>query len=147
MPLDNDPVETFSYVVAEVEKWGLAYVCLTQPRTDMILGEDKKWEALRAAVGGKMRIKPEEISLRPFTALLKRTPVFASGNYDGENCFEEVENGELDAVTFGRWFISNPDLVERLRKGKKLTPYQPEFFYSYGKEGYVDYPVAEEEKD
>lgn len=148
MPLDRDPVETFSHVISEVEKWGLAYVALTQPRTDMFLSEERKWVVLDEAVReGKVSVRKEDISLRHFVGLLKRTPVFASGNYDGKNCFEEVERGELDGVAFGRWFISNPDLVDRLRKGLELTAYKPEFFYSYGTEGYVDYPMTEHEKE
>lgn len=143
MPLDSDPLATFSYVISEVEKRGLAYVCLSQPRTDMFLDETKKWEVLYAAVGeGKMKVSKEDISLKPFTKLLNKTPVFAGGNYDNENCFHEVENGDLDGVSFGRWSASNPDLVERLRGGSDLTPYIPEFFYSSGEKGYTDYPVA-----
>jgi N-ethylmaleimide reductase len=37
MPLDSDPISTFSYILTEVEKRGIAYVCLTQPRTDLFL--------------------------------------------------------------------------------------------------------------
>lgn len=51
------------------------------------------------------------------------------------------ELGSADLVSFGKLYISNPDLVERLRKNAPLTPADPATFYSKGAEGYVDYPV------
>jgi N-ethylmaleimide reductase len=144
MPLDSDPISTFSYVLREVEKRGIAYVCLTQPRTDLFLSEKTKWENLhKASESGAMKVLKEEISLKPFFEILKGTPTLATGGYDNHNCFDEVESGDLDAVTFGRWFISNPDLVERIREGKKLSPWKQESFYADGPEGYTDYPVAQ----
>lgn len=49
-------------------------------------------------------------------------------------------------VVFGRYFISNPDLVRRIREGIPLTKYNRDTFYLYGPdktEGYTDYPFAE----
>jgi N-ethylmaleimide reductase len=144
MSLDTDPISTFSYVLAEVEKRGIAYVCLTQPRTDLFLSEETKWANLhKASANGDMAVKIEEINLKPFEEILKTTPKLATGGYGAENCFEEVENGEMDAITFGRWFISNPDLVEKIRGGMKLTPRKTEGVYADGPEGYTDYPVGE----
>ena len=144
MPLDSNPISTFTHVLSEVEKRGIAYVCLTQPRTDLFLSEKTKWENLhKAAKEGKIAAQPEEINLRPFENVLKNTPRLATGNYDADNCWDEVERGELDAITFGRWFISNPDLVEKVREGRKLTAWKMEKFYANGPEGYVDYPVGD----
>lgn len=144
MPLDSDPIATFSYVLFEVERRGIAYTCLTQPRTDLFLPEKTKWENLhKASENGDMQISKEAITLKGLLGILEKTPTFATGGYDDGNCWEEVESGELDAVTFGRCFISNPDLVERLRAGKKLSPWKMETFYADGLEGYTDYPVAE----
>ena len=44
---------------------------------------------------------------------------------------------------FGKLFISNPDLVERFRRGAALNPWKMETFYAPGPEGYVDYPALE----
>jgi len=144
MPLDADPISTFSYVLGEVEKRGVAYVCLTQPRTDLFLSENVKWANLHNAVkDGSMVAKAEEINLLPFEAMLKTTPKLSTGGYDGKNCFEEVEKGELDAITFARWFIGNPDLVEKIRLGLRLTERNVETTYSNGPGGYTDYPVGE----
>jgi N-ethylmaleimide reductase len=144
IPLDADPISTFSYVLSEVEKRGIAYICLAQPRADLFLSEEVKWENLnKAAKEGTMTAKVEEINLRPFEEVLKTTPKLGTGGYNGTNCFEEVESGELDAITFGRWFIANPDLVEKVRLGLKLTERKVETTYTDGPEGYTDYPVGE----
>jgi N-ethylmaleimide reductase len=143
MPLDSDPIALSTHVVSEVEKRGLAYVCLTHPRTDLFLAESRKWEVLNSAVkSGEIKVKKEDIHLRHFTKILQKTPRFATGNYTDKNCFEEVENGDLDAITFARWFISNPDLVEKLRNGWDLTLCDLATFYADGAMGYVDYPVG-----
>jgi N-ethylmaleimide reductase len=67
-------------------------------------------------------------------------PIIAAGGFDREEAIEIVENGDADLVAFGRQFISNPDLPERLRLGIPLNPYNRATFYSPGPEGYIDYP-------
>jgi N-ethylmaleimide reductase len=52
-------------------------------------------------------------------------------------------NGDADVVAFGRQFISNPDLSERLRLGIPLNPYNRATFYSAGPEGYIDYSAKQ----
>ena len=54
---------------------------------------------------------------------------------------QAVENGAADLVAFGRPFISNPDLVERLRRDAPLSPPDEKTFYGGGAEGYTDYPA------
>ena len=49
-----------------------------------------------------------------------------------------------DGISFGRPFISNPDLVHRIAVGAPLGPGDAETFYSGGAQGYVDYPRLEE---
>jgi N-ethylmaleimide reductase len=144
IPLNSDPISLFRYVLTEVEKRGIAYVCLTQPRTDLMLSEKVKWEVLhKASKNGQLEATPGEIHLRHFEDVLKRTPKLATGGYNGTNCFEEVEKEELDAITFARFFISNPDLVERIKLGVELTPVNGKTIYADGPEGYVDYPCAQ----
>jgi N-ethylmaleimide reductase len=53
-----------------------------------------------------------------------------------------VEAGIADAVAFGRLFIANPDLPERLARGVPLNPYDRATFYGGGEKGYTDYPIA-----
>ncbi|MEZ0608045.1 alkene reductase [Fibrella sp. WM1] len=67
-----------------------------------------------------------------------------SGGYTAETAEAALESGRADLVAFGRPFISNPDLVERLKTGADLN--QPDFstFYSPGEKGYTDYPTLAE---
>lgn len=66
-----------------------------------------------------------------------------SGGYDADRAESTLENGQADLIAIGRSFISNPDLVERLKTGAALN--QPDFttFYTPGEQGYTDYPVLE----
>lgn len=154
LPLDTDPIANFRYALSEVESRGVAYVCLTQPRADLLLEEKTKTQNMHTAIGeGKVVATIEDLHLRHFLEVLKTTPVLTNGNYDGNNCFEEVENNEVDAITFGRWFISNPDLVEKIKLGKKLTKWNVKTVYSgvveprSEREGYTDYPFGEVEEE
>lgn len=55
-----------------------------------------------------------------------------------------LQDGTYDAIAFGRLFLSNPDLVERLRDGKPLNAYDVSTFYVRDPvRGYVDYPTLE----
>lgn len=58
-----------------------------------------------------------------------------------ESAARALAGGHASAVSFGRPFIGNPDLVERLRRGVPLSDYNPVLTYSSGPEGYIDYPV------
>ena len=62
-----------------------------------------------------------------------------SGGYDLNRANADLDAQRGDLVAFGRPFISNPDLVEKLRKGAELTPPDFDTFYSPGEKGYTDY--------
>ena len=66
-----------------------------------------------------------------------------SGGYDRERAQADLDGGLGDLVAFGRPFLANPDLVERLQAGAELSP--PDFgsFYTPGEKGYTDYPTLE----
>jgi N-ethylmaleimide reductase len=66
-----------------------------------------------------------------------------SGGYDAARAEADLEANRGDLVAFGRPFISNPDLVRRLRKAIALAPADPETFYTPGERGYTDYPLAD----
>ena len=48
----------------------------------------------------------------------------------------------MDMIAIGKPFISNPDLLRRMKLGLPLSPFVPETFYSMGSKGYTDYPEA-----
>ncbi|AJP73550.1 alkene reductase [Sphingomonas hengshuiensis] len=68
-------------------------------------------------------------------------PLVLNQDYHAETAQAELDSGNADAIAFGRPFIANPDLVERLRTGAALNSPDVATFYSRGAEGYTDYPA------
>ncbi|MGP4971619.1 alkene reductase [Psychrobacter aquimaris] len=66
--------------------------------------------------------------------------IIAAGGYTAEKAEKNIKAGYIDAVAFGRDYIANPDLAERIRTGAMLNEQHPESFYGGGIEGYTDYP-------
>lgn len=64
-----------------------------------------------------------------------------NNGYSRAMAIEAVANGSADLVAFGRPFIANPDLVERLRHDAPLSPLNQKTLYGGGAEGYPDYPA------
>jgi len=64
----------------------------------------------------------------------------ANMGYDAPEAAAAVAAGAVDAVAFGRAFIANPDLPERIARGASLASPNPDCFYTPGSEGYSDYP-------
>ncbi len=62
-----------------------------------------------------------------------------SGGYDATRASNDLDEKRGDLVAFGRPFISNPDLVQKLQSGAALTAYDMSTFYTPGKTGYTDY--------
>lgn len=90
-------------------------------------------------------------SLTPFREILERAGVkfLAAGNFNRENAAPKLDSNGADLIAFGRLFISNPDLVERLRNGWALSPYDRTTFYGADppEKGYIDYPCYSKADD
>jgi N-ethylmaleimide reductase len=69
-------------------------------------------------------------------------PIIVSGGRDATKGEEAITSGEGELVAFGRPFISNPDLVHRLRNNIELSAPDFDTFYTPGEKGYTDYPTA-----
>jgi 2,4-dienoyl-CoA reductase-like NADH-dependent reductase (Old Yellow Enzyme family) len=112
---DSDPLATFGFVARELGKRRLAFICARES-----LGERRIGPQLKAAFGGSYIVNER------FT--------FETAN-------QVLAAGEADAVAFGVPFISNPDLLERFRRGAPLNEPDQATFYAPGAQGYTDYPV------
>ena len=79
-------------------------------------------------------------------ALRERFPgiIIAAGNYTVEKAEALLEKGLIDAAAFGRPFIANPDLPQRLRQGADLNVLDAATLYGGGAEGYTDYPALDQ---
>ena len=67
--------------------------------------------------------------------------IIGAGAYTAEKAETLIKQGFIDAAAFGRSFIANPDLVERLKQGAPLNEPKLASFYGGGAEGYTDYPT------
>ena len=75
-------------------------------------------------------------------------PLILNSDYDAVRAAADIAGGRCDAVSFGRPYISNPDLAERIRVGAgwAANVNAPKSWYSPGAEGYIDYPAMEEQE-
>ena len=126
---DSNPVALFTYVLEQLSTRGIAYAHVIEPRATSAGGNDNIASGI------------------PSTSALFRNAfkgVFISaGGYNAVNAAEAVTSGQVDAVVFGRLFISNPDLPQRLQANAPLTPYDRSTFYGGAEKGYTDYqPMA-----
>lgn len=120
---DSDPAATFGYVAEQLRKRGIAFIFTRES-----LGENRISPELKKRFGGVL---------------------IANEGFTPETAQRVLAAGEADAVSFGKIFISNPDLPDRLQANAPLNPFHPETFYGYGlqdpTEGYTDYPCLETE--
>lgn len=117
-----------------------------EPRFDEVLDEQQKMASLAeyTASDGAEDIPTKKNSLTPFRNILETAGIsfLAAGSFNRDNAAPKVEEDAADLIVFGRHFIANPDLVERLENGWELNPYDRSTFYGAEppEKGYNDYP-------
>jgi len=77
---------------------------------------------------------------RKLRAAFARTFVVVGG-FNAQNAQKVLQTGAADLIAFGRPYISNPDLVMRLKTGAAMSPFDTAMFYTPGETGYTDYPA------
>lgn len=120
---DSHPQALMDYVVAQLAPLKLAYLHFIEGET-----------------GGPRA--PEGAPPFDYEAVRRLFPGawMVNNGYDRASGLETVASGAADLIAYGRPFISNPDLVRRLREGAPLTPWRADKFYGGGAEGYTDFP-------
>jgi N-ethylmaleimide reductase len=120
---DSNPGVLFSYVANQLNRFGLAYLHVVEPRIkgNVLITEGQgpvAAEQLRKVFQGK---------------------IVAAGGFEPDSAEAIVEKGDADLVAFGRRFISNPDLPLRIREALPLNEYDINTFYTFDARGYTDY--------
>lgn len=69
-----------------------------------------------------------------------------NGGYSQEDAEESISKNRADLISFGRSFLANPDLVQRIEKSLPLNEPDYNTFYTPGEKGYTDYPFFEEKE-
>jgi len=120
----SDPQPQYDYIVDQLSALGIVYL-----------------HVVEGATGG-----PRDVAPFDFDGLRRRFngTYLANNGYDLQLASARVSEGKADLVAFGRPFISNPDLVERLKRGAALAALNPATLYGGGAEGYTDYPTLAE---
>lgn len=67
-------------------------------------------------------------------------PIMLNGGYTADRAAADISAGKADLISFGNTFLSNPDLVTRMKQGAALNPADQNTFYTPGAVGYNDYP-------
>lgn len=122
---DSDPEATFGYFAERLNAFQLAYLHVIEPR---VRGTETLEEGRPPVASGFLRT-------------VFKGPIIAAGGFDREGAEALLQKGDADLIAFGRWFASNPDLPERLRRGQPLAPYDRETFWGGDERGYLDYPA------
>ena len=122
---DSNPVALFTAAAAALQDIGIAFLELRDLKPHGSFGKTDV-----------PRISPE-------IRKVFKGPLVLNQEYTKEMADADLASGLADAISFGRAYISNPDLVERLRVGAELTPDNFKTWYTPDGEGYTDYPFLE----
>jgi 2,4-dienoyl-CoA reductase-like NADH-dependent reductase (Old Yellow Enzyme family) len=121
---DSNPEGLFTAAAAALQKLNIGFLELREPGPD--------------GTFGRTDVPKQSPSIRKvFT-----NPLVLNSDLTAESGNALLASGQADAVSYGRPYISNPDLAERIRDGKAWTETNMATWYTPGPEGYTDYPAA-----
>lgn len=125
---DSNPPATFGEAARVLQELGIGFLELREPGPNGTFGATDV---------------PKQ---SPLIRSIFKGPLVLNSDYDAAQADTDVSEGRADAIAFGRPFISNPDLVARIRTGATFAPNinVPKSWYTPGPEGYIDYPALAE---
>lgn len=124
---DSDPASLFALAAQALDAIGIAFLELREPGPD-------------GSFGSTDVPRQSPMIRRHFSG-----PLILNSDYDLARAQADLDSGLADAVSFGRPFLANPDLVDRLKASAPVNQPEMAIFYSQGAEGYTDFPTLEEE--
>jgi N-ethylmaleimide reductase len=128
---DSNPTALFNYLAEQLNRFGLAYLHIIEPR-----------------IKGNVLVAEGQAPVA--TAQLRKIfkgKIIAAGGFDPNSAEAIVEKGDADLVAFGRHFLANPDLPKRIKLGLPLNAYDRATFYTFDFHGYTDYPFYDQQRD
>lgn len=128
---DKDTTDTYGYLIKQLVDRRIAYIQLARYWP---LGDPTQ------------RGRPFDVFQWNHLINKKQTALFVNTDYDANEASDTLKSGRADAIVFGRFYISNPDLAERLIHNQPLnTNFNMKGFYGGNHEGYTDYPTFEQQ--
>lgn len=127
---DPNPAEIFGAAAGVAQKHGISFLELREPGPEGTFG------------------RTDVPKQSPLIRTIFTGPLVLNSDYTAQEASDDLAAGRCDAVAFGRPYISNPDLAERIRLGAEWAENVdvPKSWYLPGPEGYIDYPTLAEEK-
>ena len=126
---DSHPESLFLPTAARLSEIGIAFLELREPGPNGTFGQT------------------EVPRLSPAIRQVFAGPLVVNSDYFTRDAAQAaIDSGIADAVSFGRAFLANPDLPDRLRNGAPLNQWEMATWYSQGREGYVDYPALQDQE-
>ena len=124
---DAEPERTFGYIADQLNGYPLAYLHLVNPATAAL----------------EKGLEPDAPARRMLELLRStyRGTLMIAGGFDHDTAERWLEVGRADLIAFGRKFLANPDLPERLRLRAPLNADDPTTYYGGAEKGYTDYPT------
>jgi 2,4-dienoyl-CoA reductase-like NADH-dependent reductase (Old Yellow Enzyme family) len=120
---DSHPHALFGAAAAMLSTLGIAFLEMREPPADGTRG------------------KPTAMPVHPVMRAAFHGPMILNSDFDGPRAGAAIAAREADAIAFGRLFIANPDLTQRLALGAPLNAPDAATFYTRGAKGYTDYPA------
>jgi N-ethylmaleimide reductase len=127
---DDNPEATFGYIAERLSDYGLAYLHSVNPAQ---------------VQSGK---EPDRLALSVVKLIRKnyKGTLIVAGGFQADSAARWLREGDADLIAFGRKFIANPDLPERLRIGAPFNVDDPTTYYGGGEKGYTDYPSLAQDR-
>jgi N-ethylmaleimide reductase len=121
---DSNSQALFGYVAQQLNRFSLAYLHVVEPRVK----------------GSTVEVEGQAPLAAQHLRKIFQGPIIAAGGFEPDTAEAILEEGDADAVAFGRHFVANPDLPLRIEAGLPLNRYDRDTFYTFGAHGYTDYP-------
>jgi N-ethylmaleimide reductase len=129
---DDDPETTFGTIAQALNDFRFAYLHIVNPATAAL----EKGQAPDPAAQRMLALIREKY----------RGTLIVAGGFDHNTAEAWLEQGRADLIAFGRKFLANPDLPERLRERAPLNADDPTTYYGGGPKGYTDYPSLAQDR-
>jgi N-ethylmaleimide reductase len=129
---DDNPEATFGYIAERLSDYGLAYLHIVNP-------------AMEQMQNGQ---EPDPRALEMVKLIRKKYKgtLVVAGGFQADSAARWLREGLADLIAFGRKFIANPDLPERLRASGPFNVDDPTTYYGGGERGYTDYPSLAQDR-